>query len=175
MQYEDIVQDALRGVVKTILEDVKENGLFGNHHLYITFQTNYPGVKMTDYLKERHPEEVTIVLQYQFWDLLVTDVGFSISLSFNDIKENIIVPFGSITGFVDPSVKFGLQFTPKELEDALSPEKLENLPNAEVFLEKKKTGLKTINKKKSTKSNKDIKKKDRSAKVVSIDSFRKKK
>lgn len=113
--YEAIVQKALRGAVKEALTEVQTNGFSGAHHFYITFQTNRADVTMPDFLREKHPEEITIVLQHQFWDLKVTDTGFSVSLSFNDNHEILDVPYTAIISFLDPSVKFGLQFVPDEV------------------------------------------------------------
>lgn len=161
INYEDIVQDALRSVVKTVLKGVRQNGLTGNHHLYITFQTAYPGVEIADYLKDLHPEEVTVVLQYQFWDLEVEDDHFSVDLSFNDIREHLVVPYQAITGFVDPSVKFGLQFNPKELDDP--------------GFASRDSGAGKKTKSSSGGKVEDGKKSEKSGRVVSLDAFRKKK
>jgi hypothetical protein len=112
--YDDLVQNALKSVVKDSLKYVADYGLPGSHHFYITFQTNRPDVKIPDFLREKHPDEITIVLQHQFWDMKVDSQGFEVSLSFNDIQEKICVPFSAIVNFLDPSVKFGLQFTPED-------------------------------------------------------------
>jgi len=165
IQYEDIVQDSLRGVVKTVLEEVKENGFSENQHLYITFKTDYPGVKMTEYLKERHPDEVTIVLQYQFWDLEVRETFFSVSLSFNDVKEHLVVPYAAVTGFVDPSVKFGLQFTPKELGEDITGVARENKIDDSSQEQTDDQRKKTLSVKEKGKAH---------TKVVSMENFRKK-
>lgn len=117
--YEVMVQEALRKVVQEALVQVEKNGLPGSHHFYITFQTDRPDVTLPNFLKDKHPEEITIVLQHQFWDLKVTDYGFSVSLSFNDVHEKIAVPYTAIISFLDPSVKFGLQFIPDEPEDVV--------------------------------------------------------
>lgn len=109
-RYDLMVEQALRGVVRGALQRAAERGLPGNHHFYITFKTAGPGVEVPDYLKERYPEEMTIVLQYQFWNLRVEDDQFEVTLSFNDSRERLVVPFASMTGFADPSVQFGLQF-----------------------------------------------------------------
>ena len=114
--YEAIVQKALRGAVKEALEEVRDNGFSGAHHFYITFQTNRADVTMPGFLREKHPEEITIVLQHQFWDLTVDKKGFSVSLSFNDNHETLAVPYTAIVSFLDPSVKFGLQFVPEEVD-----------------------------------------------------------
>ena len=118
MNYNEIVEQALKGVVRESLERVAENGLPGEHHFYISFLSGYPDVVMPDSLRERYPEEITIVLQHEFWDLEITDVGFSVMLSFNNTREFLNVPWAAITGFADPSVQFGLQFkTIEEMED----------------------------------------------------------
>lgn len=121
IRYDLLAQDALRGVVRTVLADVARNGLPGDHHFFIGFSTTAPGVRISNRLRESYPEEMTIVLQHQFWDLEVTDTGFSVGLSFNGIPERLVVPFAAIKGFLDPSVQFGLQFdtgTPVEANDA---------------------------------------------------------
>lgn len=120
MNYNEIVEQALKGVVRESLERVAENGLPGEHHFYISFLSGYPDVVMPDSLRERYPEEITIVLQHEFWDLEITDVGFSVMLSFNNTREFLNVPWAAITGFADPSVQFGLQFkTVEDMEDGL--------------------------------------------------------
>ena len=118
--YDQIVQEALRAVVGSVLGEVQAGGgtLPGNHHFYITFKTGVAGVEIPDHLRERFPDEMTIVLQNKFWDLNVTDTGFSVGLSFNKISSHLIVPFSAITAFVDPAVDFGLQFQAAEVEDA---------------------------------------------------------
>ena len=110
--YDEIVQEALRAVVGRVLGQVESSGgmLPGAHHFYITFKTGAPGVAIPPRLKERFPDEMTIVLQNKFWDLKVTPEGFSVGLSFNQIPSTLVVPFSAITAFVDPAVDFGLQF-----------------------------------------------------------------
>ena len=110
IKYDEMVQAALIGVVRDILKDTAENGLPGEHHFYITFQTTHPKVKIPKYLKERYEEDMTIVLQNQFWDLSIDDDHFEISLSFNRNKEHLSIPFDALLGFFDPSVDFGLHF-----------------------------------------------------------------
>lgn len=124
IRYDLLAQDALRGVVRAVLADVAKNGLPGDHHFFIGFATTAPGVRISNRLRESYPEEMTVVMQHQFWDLEVTDTTFSISLSFNGVPERLVVPFSSIKGFLDPSVQFGLQFdpgTPVEANDAGEP------------------------------------------------------
>ena len=110
--YDEIVQEALRAVVGRVLGAVERGGgtLPGNHHFYITFKTGAPGVNIPQHLRERFPDEITIVLQNKFWDLAVTDDGFQVGLSFNQIPAKLQIPFAAITAFVDPAVDFGLQF-----------------------------------------------------------------
>ena len=112
IHYDEIVQEALRAVVGRVLGEVEVSGgnLPGDHHFYITFKTTAPGVSIPPHLKERFPDEMTIVIQNKFWDLKVNQDGFSVGLSFNQIPSKLQVPFSAITAFVDPSVDFGLQF-----------------------------------------------------------------
>jgi uncharacterized protein len=122
LRYDKLVEAALRGVVRKAVEEVMEHGLRGDHHFYITFLTDYPGVKIPSYLRERYPGEMTIVLQYQFSDLGVNDERLEVTLSFNNIPERLVVPLGAISIFADPSVNFALQFQPSN--DSLDEEDL---------------------------------------------------
>jgi uncharacterized protein len=108
--YDDIVQESLRAVVRTTLRLVEKEGLPGAHHFYIAFKTAYAGVQVPRHLRERYPQEMTIVVQHRFWDLRVYEDRFEIGLSFNQRPETLIVPFAAIVGFVDPAVNFALQF-----------------------------------------------------------------
>ena len=117
LRYDKMVESALRGVVRQAVEEVIESGLPGDHHFFITFITDYPGVKIPDYLRERYPGEMTIVLQYQFHDLMVNDERLEVTLSFNNVPERLVVPLSAITIFADPSVNFALQFQPLTDED----------------------------------------------------------
>ncbi|MCC6827382.1 MAG: hypothetical protein IT550_04040 [Novosphingobium sp.] len=110
--YDEIVQEALRAVVGRVLGQVEAMGgeLPGTHHFYITFKTDAPGVSIPKHLKERFPDEMTIVIQNKFWDLKVEDASFSVGLSFNQMPAKLDIPFSAITAFVDPAVDFGLQF-----------------------------------------------------------------
>mgnify|MGYP001555574397 CR=1 FL=1 len=110
LNYSLMVEDALRGVVRTALQQTGINGLSGNHHFFISFRTAAPGVEIPPYLQNTYPEEMTIVLQHQFWDLTVDEAGFAVTLSFNRIPERMKIPFAAVTSFADPSVDFGLQF-----------------------------------------------------------------
>jgi hypothetical protein len=117
LQYDVMVENALRGVVRQALAQVSEGGLPGEHHFYITFRSDHPDVVIPEHLRERYPREMTIVLQYQFWDLEVGSDGFAVTLSFNNRSERLNVPFEAVIAFADPSVRFGLQFDAGE-EDA---------------------------------------------------------
>ena len=110
IRYDLLTQQALRGVVRSVLGDAAKKGLPGDHHFYIEFDTHAPGVRMSDRLRAQHPDKMTIILQHQFWDLAVTEQAFEVGLSFGGITERLAIPFEAITGFFDPSVQFGLQF-----------------------------------------------------------------
>jgi hypothetical protein len=110
IRYDILTQDALRGVVRTVLEDAARNGLPGEHHFYIAFDTRADGVKLSQRMRTQYPEEMTVVLQHQFWDLVVTEEQFEVGLSFGGVPERVVVPFAAIKSFVDPSVQFGVQF-----------------------------------------------------------------
>jgi uncharacterized protein len=118
IRYDLLVQEALRGVVRRVLQDAAQRGLPGEHHFFISFRTRAPGVKISQRLLERHPDEMTIVLQHQFWDLAVDDVGLEVGLSFGGVPEKLIVPFEAMSGFWDPSVDFGLKFELAGVESA---------------------------------------------------------
>jgi uncharacterized protein len=119
LRYDKMVEGALRGVVREALTQAATHGLPGNHHFYLTFRTNHPATSIPDYLREQYPSEMTIVLQYQYYDLEVDDEGFGVTLSFNNIRERLLVPFAAITTFADPSVNFALQFQPLHAADAV--------------------------------------------------------
>ncbi len=110
LRYDLMIEAALRDVVRETIETVAQDGLPGEHHFYITFLTKFPGVKVPDYLRKQYPEEMTIVLQYQFLGLKLEDDSIHVTLSFNNIKEDLVVPIEAITTFADPSVNFALQF-----------------------------------------------------------------
>ncbi|MBA4750085.1 MAG: hypothetical protein H2057_05635 [Alphaproteobacteria bacterium] len=148
--YDRMVQKALLQVVRETLDLTAKNGLVGSHHFYLTFQTNRSDVQLADKLREKYPEEMTIVLQHQFWDLEVSETGFGVTLSFDDKHEKIWIPYVAIVNFLDPSVKFGLQF------EAADPEN-----NGDQ-------GPKPDNKKDAASDTSS------SAKVVTLDAFRKK-
>ncbi len=114
IRYDVLVQDALRGVVRKVLTEVSKAGLPGDHHFYIAFDTTAPGVRISSRLREKYPNEMTIVLQHQFWELTVTEQAVEVGLSFGGAAEKLFVPFTAIKGFFDPSVQFGLQFEPEK-------------------------------------------------------------
>ncbi|HEX8417593.1 MAG TPA: ClpXP protease specificity-enhancing factor SspB [Methylobacterium sp.] len=117
IRYDLLVQDALRGVVRKVLTDAARDGLSGEHHFYVSFRTEAPGVRMSQRLREKYPEEMTIVLQHQFWDLGVTEHTFEVGLSFSGVPERLLIPFDALSGFFDPSVQFGLKFDLSEGSD----------------------------------------------------------
>jgi len=110
IRYDILAQEALRGVVRTVLADAAKNGLPGEHHFYISFDTCADGVQLSARMLAEYPEEMTIVLQHQFWDLVVTEEGFEVGMSFGGIPERVAVPFAAVKAFLDPSVEFGLRF-----------------------------------------------------------------
>jgi hypothetical protein len=133
LRYDRMVEDALRGVLREALQ-ASVNGLPGSHHFYITFRTHHPGVQIGEYLSAQYPDEMTIVLQHQFWGLEVTPEWFEVTLSFNRVNERLHIPFAAVTAFADPSAKFGLQFQTdlKAEEPAFEPSAEEPLaPTAE--------------------------------------------
>src|SRR5262245_65760085 len=122
IDYESLAQEAMRGVVRTVLAQTAKSGLAGDHHFYISFDTEAPGVTLSKRLKEKYPREMTIVLQHRFWDLAVSDERFEVKLTFDGIPERLVVPFAAIKVFFDPSVRFGLQFEdPNGASDGRSP------------------------------------------------------
>jgi hypothetical protein len=123
IRYDVLAQDALRGVLRHVLTDVAQHGLPGEHHFFITFLSKADGVKLSPRLLAQYPEEMTVVLQHQFWDLIVTEDRFEVGLSFGGIPERLVVPFAAIKSFFDPSVQFGLQFDAGEpAEDSADTE-----------------------------------------------------
>ncbi|HZP71109.1 MAG TPA: ClpXP protease specificity-enhancing factor SspB [Pseudolabrys sp.] len=130
IRYDLLTQHALRGVVRSVLSDTAKKGLPGDHHFYISFDTKADGVHMSDRLRAQYPEEMTIILQHQFWDLKVTEDEFEVGLSFGGIPERLTVPFDAINGFFDPSVQFGLQFEEvPEGEERSAPANVQEPPN----------------------------------------------
>ena len=166
IRYDILAQEALRGVMRKVLQEVQRTGLPGNHHFFITFLTEAPGVRISTRLRERYPEQMTIVLQYQYWDLKVTDVGFEVGLSFSDVPEKLEIPFAAVRGFYDPSVNFELEFDVKTETPAAE---VATLPAA------RKSEVKPAKKKAPEPVGEDAKPADgKGADVVSLDAFRKK-
>jgi uncharacterized protein len=118
IDYEVLAQEAMRGVVRTVLERVAKSGLPGEHHFYIAFRTDAPGVVLSKRLKQKYPEEMTVVLQHRFWNLLVSEDRFEVKLTFDGIEERLSVPFAAIKVFFDPSVPYGMQFEEDEAAGA---------------------------------------------------------
>jgi uncharacterized protein len=118
IRYDLLAQQALRGVVRTVLADVAKKGLPGEHHFKITFNTTAPGVRLSDRLRAQYPETMTIILQHQFWDLAVGESAFEVGLSFGGIGERLSVPFDAIIAFYDPAVQFGFQFEPIDADES---------------------------------------------------------
>ncbi|MCG2644365.1 SspB family protein [Bradyrhizobium sp. GCM10023182] len=126
IRYDVLASEAMRGVVKKVLTDAAAHGLPGEHHFFITFLSKGEGVKLSSRLLAQYPEEMTIILQHQFWDLTVLEDRFEVGLSFGGIPERLVVPFSAIKSFLDPSVKFGLQFETADVDEVAG----ENLPAA---------------------------------------------
>jgi hypothetical protein len=122
LRYDKMVEAALRGVVREALARTAVSGLPGAHHFYITFRTRFPGLSLPDYLATQYPEEMTVVIEHQFWDLEVTEDRFSVTLSFQNRRERLIIPFDAITAFADPAVKFGLQFQAVPVDETAAAE-----------------------------------------------------
>ena len=133
IRYDVLARDALRGVLRRVLTDAAEHGLPGEHHFFITFLSTAEGVKLSPRLLAQYPEEMTIILQHQFWDLVVTEDRFEVGLSFGGIPERLVVPFAAIKSFLDPSVQFGLQFEPSEAATETPAAKLPAVPPASAL------------------------------------------
>jgi uncharacterized protein len=180
--YDALVDDALRSVVRRVLTQVADKGLPGSHHFYISFRSNDAGVALPDYLRAKYPEEMTIVLQHQYWDLVIGPEAFEVTVSFNKQQERIRVPFAALSAFVDPSVRFGLQFDRKDKDKTAAdkneasaappsslpaPEKRPPLaaPTAEAKVDNGKTDAPAAA---------ETKPEDPASKIIKLDSFRKK-
>ncbi len=174
IRYDILAQEALRGVMRKVLTEVSRTGLPGSHHFFITFLTGAPGVRISTRLHERYPEQMTIVIQFQYWDLKVTETGFEIGLSFSDVPEKLEIPFSAVRGFYDPSVNFELEFDVKtDTGEAALPEipaKLEKPPKP-VAVQTKKPAPKEKLAEAAAKASDAAAK---GADVVSLDAFRKK-
>ena len=150
IDYGNLMHNAMRSLIQDVLTEVKNNGLPGEHHFFITFDTNHAGVEMASWLKDRYPTEITVVMQHWYDDLEVKDDSFSVTLNFGDTPEHLVIPYEAILTFVDPSVEFGLRFETNEEDEDTD----EQQPTV------------------SKESNKDNTKKE-TGQVVSLDNFRK--
>src|SRR5438270_5178917 len=166
IRYDVLARDALRGVLRRVLTDAAAQGLPGEHHFFITFLSTAEGVKLSPRLLAQYPEEMTIILQHQFWDLTVTEDRFEVGLSFGGIAERLVVPFNSIKSFFDPSVKFGLQFEPA---DTAAEAPAESLPTSPAP-----SALTIASPAPEPESKDELDKPGEGAEVVRLDRFRKK-
>jgi len=173
--YDALVDDALRSVVRRVLTQVAEKGLPGSHHFYISFRSTDPGVELPDYLLAKYPEEMTIVLQHQYWDLVVGEESFEVTVSFNKQQEHIKVPFAALSAFVDPSVRFGLQFDRKEKAGGEKPQGAASPPTPLPVAEKRPLPPGPAEgEDKAPADAAETKPEDAASKIVKLDSFRKK-
>ena len=135
--YQALTDAALRGVVRDALRRIEKQGLIGSHHFYLTFKTKFHGVEIPVFLREQYPDEMTIILQHQFWGLKVTDDRFEVTLTFKKLPATLVIPFAALTAFFDPGVQFGLQFRGNEGEaKSGAPQMMPPLPAAEQNREK---------------------------------------
>lgn len=160
IDYGNLMHEAMRGLIRKVLTDVCENGLPGEHHFFITFDTGHPDAELADWLFDRYPGEMTVVMQHWYDNLEVTDEGFSVTLNFGDTPEPLYIPYDAIKTFVDPSVEFGLRFETQTEEDEDANDAPQNLPVSKPAP----SALQDIE---AT----DEEQKD--AEIVSLDSFRK--
>jgi hypothetical protein len=165
IRYDVLARDALRGVLRRVLSDAAAHGLPGEHHFFITFLSKDEGVKLSPRLLAQYPEEMTVILQHQFWDLVVSDDRFEVGLSFGGVPERLVVPFSAIKSFFDPSVQFGLKFEPSDV----AAEAPKNAPAAPA------PSARTVPAPlPSTETSEEPAKPSEGAEVVRLDRFRKK-
>jgi hypothetical protein len=167
IRYDVLARDALRSVLRRVLTDAAEHGLPGEHHFFITFLSTAEGVKLSPRLLAQYPEEMTVILQHQFWDLVVTEDRFEVGLSFGGIPERLVVPFNSIKSFFDPSVQFGLQFEPADTAEAADAANLPAVPAAT-------SSALAVTPAAADKTDDEPAKPSEGAEVVRLDRFRKK-
>ena len=160
IDYGNLMHEAMRGLIRKVLDDVCENGLPGEHHFFITFDTGHPDAELADWLFDRYPGEMTVVMQHWYDNLEVTDEGFSVTLNFGDAPEPLYIPYDAIKTFVDPSVEFGLRFETQADEDEDTDDAPQNLPAA------KPASPSVADQDAAEDAQKD-------AEIVSLDSFRK--
>jgi len=179
--YQGLLDAALRGVVRDALLKIEKQGLIGSHHFYITFKTGYPGVDIPSFLVEQYPDEMTIILQHQFWGLKIREDDFEVALTFRKLPATLVIPFAALTKFFDPGVPFGLEFksvedaeakpTPKPVPTSVNPEPAV-LPHRLETVDR--DGADTPQEAKSESDKSDGEKPAGAGEVVSLDSFRKK-
>ena len=177
IRYDVLAQEALRGLVKKVLAEVAQAGLPGEHHFFITFDTRYPGVRISSRLAADYPGEMTIVLQHQFWDLVVTDAGFEVGLSFKGVPEKLSVPFRAVSSFVDPYASCALKFEIAAAESETAAAEAEAPPAARPAPPPVKVPARVTKAKKPKEAGESAKAKAKDgekAAVVSLDAFRKK-
>jgi uncharacterized protein len=174
IRYDLLVQDALRSVVRKVLADAARNGLVGDHHFNIAFKTQAPGVIAPPVVRQRFPEEMSIILQHEFWDLVVTQDAFEVSLNFSRKPERLVVPFDAITGFTDPSVPFGFKLEPRVSEAAMNAPTGQDAEPAPAKSAPAKAAKQPASVPKSPQRAENSTEAATEAKVVSIDAFRKK-
>ncbi|MEE2946247.1 MAG: ClpXP protease specificity-enhancing factor SspB [Pseudomonadota bacterium] len=173
IDYGNLMHRAMRGLIQEVLEDVRDNGLPGEHHFFITFDTQHPDVQIADWLSDRYPGEMTVVMQHWFDNLTVTEEGFAVTLNFGDAPEPLYIPYDAIKTFVDPSVEFGLRFETQETDDD-DEDDVEELAPVEAVVDDVSEKISESLKDKIEEKLSDTapaEKKD--ADVVSLDSFRK--
>lgn len=171
IRYDILTQDALRGVVRTVLADAGAKGLPGEHHFFISFDTNAEGVRISSRLKAQYPDEMTIVLQHQFWDLVVSDEEFEVGLSFNGIPERLTIPFAAINGFFDPSVQFQMQFAEVSAEEPVADGETGDAPEIAIKPQARPAPANPV----SEDTAPSAKEPEEGAAIVRLDQFRKKK
>jgi uncharacterized protein len=174
IRYDLLVQDALRSVVRKVLADAARNGLVGDHHFNIAFKTQAPGVVAPPVVRQRFPEEMSIILQHEFWDLVVTQDAFEVSLNFSRKPERLVVPFDAITGFTDPSVPFGFKLEPRVSEARMNAPAGQDAEPAPTKSTPAKAAKQPASVPKSPQPADNPPEAAAEAKVVSIDAFRKK-
>ena len=180
IRYDQMMEEALRGIIQKVLKDVEKDGLPNMHHFYISFKTKHPQVDMPEFLSEKYTDEMTIVLQHQFWDLIINEDHFKITLSFSKVPCTLTIPFVAITGFADPSVEFGLQFHSEEdfmdkdipLKESIIKDLSLEDPKISDSVKKEKSSINS--KDKNVKGSKNKSAKNAQDNVVDLSAFRKK-
>ena len=167
IDYGNLMHEAMRGLIRKVLDDVAQNGLPGSHHFFITFDTSHPDAELADWLSDRYPGEMTVVMQHWYDKLDVGADGFGITLNFGDAPEPLYVPYDAIKTFVDPSVEFGLRF---ESQDEEEKSGVTSITQPDVLPQPATTKAKAVE---DEDQDEDSEKPGKDADVVSLDSFRK--